>query len=69
MSSYAIEVIAERNGTWTGNDIRVATREEGERYAQDLAYRWLAVREWRVVESSDPVNYRFVDRGLERLGA
>jgi hypothetical protein len=29
--------------------------------------RWLAVRETRVVESDDPVNYRYINGRLERL--
>jgi hypothetical protein len=29
--------------------------------------RWFAVRETRVVESDDPVNYRYVDGRLESL--
>jgi hypothetical protein len=29
--------------------------------------RWFAVRETRVVESDDPVNFRWVDGKLEKL--
>ena len=29
--------------------------------------RWFAVRETRVVQSDDPVNYRYVDGRLESL--
>jgi hypothetical protein len=29
--------------------------------------RWFAVRETRVVESDDPVNYRYVDGRLESV--
>ena len=29
--------------------------------------RWLAVRDTRVVESEDPVNYRWVDGALEAV--
>jgi hypothetical protein len=29
--------------------------------------RWFAVRETRVVQSDDPVNYRYVDSRLESL--
>jgi hypothetical protein len=34
---------------------------------RDLMMRWFAVRETRVVESNDPVNYRYVDGRLESL--
>jgi hypothetical protein len=53
--SYKVEVIADDSG-WAGNGLRFATKVEAERYAKDLQWRWLAVREWRVVESDEPVN-------------
>ena len=31
--------------------------------------RWFAVRETHVVESDDPVNYRYVDGRLESLAS
>jgi len=34
---------------------------------QDLMMRWFAVRETRVVQSDDPVNYRYGDGRLESL--
>lgn len=55
--SFAAEVIADSSGRWAGNGVRLATREEAEAYAEDLKRRWILVREWRVVESDDPVNY------------
>ena len=54
--SYAAEVIADGSGEWVGNALRFATREAALEYAKDLHSRWTAVREFRVVESSDPVN-------------
>lgn len=54
-----MEVIADRSGKWCGNAIRLATHEEAEAYAHDLFMRWMLVRETRVIESADPVNYRF----------
>jgi len=44
-----------------GNALRFATCEEAETSVQDLIMRWLAVRETRVVESDDPVNYRYIN--------
>lgn len=54
--SYAAEVIADNSGKFCGNALRFATYAEADAYAIDLAMRWTAVRETRVVESSDPVN-------------
>lgn len=56
--SFKVEVIADGSGQWCGNALRFETREQAERYARDLSSRWTAVREWRVVESPDPVTER-----------
>jgi hypothetical protein len=60
MKSFAPQVIADRSGKWTGNELRFATREEAEANVANLADRWLLVTDTRVVESDDPVNYRWV---------
>lgn len=57
--SFAMEVQADNTGTWAGNACRYATREESDSAGHELASRWFAVHEWRTVESSDVVNYRF----------
>jgi hypothetical protein len=63
--SYAPEVIADSSGKWCGNALRFATREEAEANVFNLSMRWMLVRETRVVESDDPVNYRWdTDKGL-----
>lgn len=59
--SFASEVIADNSGKFCGNSLRFATRAEAETYVADLAMRWTLVRETRVVESSDPVNYAIID--------
>lgn len=65
MLSYAVEVITRNiisrkvNTAWTGNELRFATRREAEDYARDLAGRWTAVQDWRVVESPDAPNQSF----------
>jgi hypothetical protein len=41
--------------------MRFATEQEARRWAGDLMMRWTAVRDFRAVESPDPVNYRIVD--------
>jgi hypothetical protein len=63
--SFAPEVIADSTGKWTGNSLRFETREEAEGNVRNLYSRWTSVRETRVVESADPVNYRWTDKGLE----
>ena len=62
--SFKPEVIADASGKWAGNALRFATREEAEANVQDLMMRWFAVTETRVVESDEPVNYRYVDGDL-----
>ncbi len=57
--SFKAEVIADNSGVWVSNALRFATHAEALAYVQDLAWRWTLVRDSRVVESSDPVNYRF----------
>ncbi|MEY9493798.1 hypothetical protein [Bradyrhizobium elkanii] len=58
--SWAPEVIADSTGKWVGNAMRFA-RAEAEANVSALKNRWFAVIETRVVESDDPVNYRWVD--------
>ena len=65
--SYAPEVIADGSGKWCGNALRFATREEAELNVIELSYRWFAVSKTRVVESDDPVNYRWIDGKLEPI--
>jgi hypothetical protein len=62
--SFKPEVQTDDTGKWYGNALRFATREEAEAQVADLMMRWTAVRETRVVESTDPVNYRYVDGRL-----
>lgn len=47
-----------------GNALRFATREEALANVLDLERRWMLVIETRVVESTDPVNYAWVDGAL-----
>jgi hypothetical protein len=46
---------------WTGNALRFATEAEANSYVVDLACRWTAVADVRVVECKDPVNYEIRD--------
>lgn len=63
--SYAPEVSTDSTGKFYGNALRFATFAEAEASARGLMDRWLLVREYRVAESTDPVNYRIVDGNLE----
>jgi hypothetical protein len=58
--SWKPEVIADQPGKWNGNALRFATKEEAEANVRDLSMRWTLVRDTRVVESTDPVNYQWV---------
>jgi hypothetical protein len=59
--SFAPQVTTGSDPKFYGNALRFATREEAEASAFDLSMRWTAVRDWRVVESDDPVNYAIRD--------
>lgn len=65
--SWKIEVIADSSGEWCGNGLRFASKQEAEAHTRDLAMRWLSLRDTRVAESDEPVNYRWTASGLERV--
>lgn len=58
--SWKPEVIADSSGKWVGNALRFATEQEALDNVNALASRWMLVREVRVVECDDPVNYQCV---------
>lgn len=59
--SWKPEVIADSSGNWCGNALRFATEQEALDNVNNLASRWMLVREVRAVECDDPVTYRRVD--------
>jgi hypothetical protein len=65
--SYAPQVIADNTGQWCGNALRFATKAEAEANVHDLMMRWTMVCATRVVESDDPVNYRYTSSKLEAV--
>lgn len=65
--SYKAEVIADDSGKWAGNALVWTTEDEAQQYAQDLARRWIMVRETRVVETDEEPNYKWVNGGPERI--
>lgn len=50
---FKVEVIADNSGNWVGNGLQFPSHEEAESYAKNLAWRWTAVRDWRVVETAN----------------
>jgi hypothetical protein len=44
---------------WNSNSLLFATREEAERYVDDLMFRWTAVTKTRVVEVDGEPNRRW----------
>src|SRR5580765_889309 len=67
--SYKPEVIADSSGKWCDNGLRFATKVEAELNVADLMNRWYAVRETRVVESDEPVNYTYHNGQLRHIEA
>ena len=59
MSSFKVEVIADSSGTWCGNLLRFSTEADAETYGRDLAQRWTAVLDHRVVPSEDRAQHRW----------
>lgn len=47
---FKVEVIADASGEWISNGLRFDTEEQAKSYAEDLAWRWTAVRNWRVTQ-------------------
>lgn len=65
--SWKSEVIADNSGKWAGNALRFATKAEAEQYVADLSMRWFAVKDTRVIESDEPVNYAIVENKLQEV--
>jgi hypothetical protein len=63
--SFAPQIKTKDDKHWVGNDLRFATEKEANSYANDLAMRWTLVTEQRVITTSDPVNYRWVNGTAE----
>lgn len=65
--SWAAEVQTGTDPKFYGNALRFETKEEAETYVFDLMCRWTAVRDTRVVESTDPVTHKIVDNTVKRI--
>jgi hypothetical protein len=54
--SWKIEVVADDSGKWEGDNRRFATEQEALTRAHDLEWQCAAIREKRIVWTTDPVN-------------
>jgi len=54
--SWKIEVVTDDSGEWEGDSRRFATEQEALTRAHDLEWRCAAIREKRIVWTTDPVN-------------
>jgi len=54
----------EVDGKWSQNSLVFATKQEAEDNAVALMWRWALVTNTRAAETTDPVNYRWVDGKL-----
>ena len=63
--SFKPEVMCAGESTWAGNALRFATEAEAHQYVEDLAMRWTAVADVRVVPSSDDVTARIINNRLQ----
>jgi hypothetical protein len=59
-NSFAVEVQTDSSGQWYGNAARYTTEEGAQIAGQDLASRWMLVREMRVVPSDDQPSWQIV---------
>lgn len=44
---------------WASNSLRFATYDEADYYGHELLSRWYVPDKYRVVETDEPVNYRY----------
>jgi hypothetical protein len=66
--SYAAEITT-GDGKYTANSLRFATMQEATDYAVNLSFRCTLVIDWRVAQSKDPVNSRYVNGEVQPIQA
>jgi len=54
--SFKVEVMTSGDRNYCGNELRFKEKMAAETYAVNLYKRWLAVKNYRVVESTDEPN-------------
>jgi hypothetical protein len=72
--SFKVDIFFRGDPNRYQDTLRFATRDEAEKSGErassewkSLSLRWFVVERWQVSESSDDVNYRFVDGRDVRL--
>jgi hypothetical protein len=61
--SWKAEIAGWVPDVWGGDRRRFPSEAEAWAYAEEQAIRYSAVEDWRVVESDDAPNFRYVGRG------
>ena len=59
--SYRVDVKARGESGWTANGQRFGSAEEADKAAKELRSRWTGFEDYRVIPTSDAINYRFDD--------
>ena len=67
MRSFKAEVRTGSDPKYYSNAVRFKTKNEADRYGTDLAFRWTAVADLRIVPSDEDVNYKLINDELVRL--
>lgn len=65
--SFKPEVSTDSSGAFYGNALVFATYSEAYASAEDLSFRWMLVRDYRAVESKDPVTHTYINGVLESV--
>ena len=65
--SFSCWVSDDGGQNYAQNALRFATKEEADKYGRDLRSRWMAMTDYEVRESNDPVNYAIIDDVLKSL--
>ena len=66
--SYRVVVKAKGETQFVGNAIRFDTESEAKAYGKDLESRWMAVSEWKVEASDDPVTHKIIGQAAVSVG-
>lgn len=66
--SFKPEISTDGGKSFGQNAQVFATKEEAEAMAKDIFSRWMLATDYRVVESSEPVNYEIKDNALKGVG-
>jgi hypothetical protein len=65
--SYRYRVFTPGDPEGACNALRFATSDECDSYGSDLLSRWFTPTHGESEECSDPVNYRWTEKGLEEV--